>query len=515
MNFSARTQVTKPALHSENGLCVAQNARAAQIGADVLGAGGNAFDAAIALSFAIGVLEPWMSGIGGGGAAVMRSPNGIETLDFGLIAPHALDPSVYALSTGYCTDLFPWRRVEEDRNVVGIHSIATPGLVAGMGALHDRYGRMPWADLLAPAIDLARHGVRDDWYSQVFVASFLERIKSDPALSNTFLVDGLPKAAADLALGLTPRKMPALADTLSHIAQAGWQDFYAGDTASTMIRDMRAKGSAMSADDLSTYQAQFAPAQSVPFAQSEVFLAPPLTAGKTLARTLQLIEQNCTDTADRALFPTIARALATAQSERWTDDGDTRKTDCTTHFAVSDDQGNMVCVTQTLLSAFGSAVMLPGTGILMNNGMLWFDPEPGRPNSLGAGKKCLMNICPTLMRQGDRLSAIGAAGGRRILSAVTQLIAFMAVRNDSAATAIHAPRIDCSLENCISVPPGLAAFADQFDQPTRIEPALPWPLTYAIPSILSSHPDGAEGCADPVSPWADAAAPDEHSQKAF
>lgn len=514
MNFSTRTRVIKPALFSKDGVCVTQNAQAAQVGADVLRNGGNAFDAAVAVSFALGVLEPWMSGIGGGGALVMRGPGGMETLDFGLIAPRALDPSVYALTDGYCTDMFPWRRVVEDRNVEGVHSIATPGLVAGMGALHDAYGRMPWAELLTPAIDLARQGVQDDWYSQVLVASFLVRLKSDPGLADMFLVNGLPKSAADLATGAFPRRMPKLADTLAHLAQAGWQDFYNGDIAHSIIRDMQAKGSTMSADDLRGYKARFASAQSVQFAQSEVYVSPPLTAGKTLARVLELIARHHTNTADGVFFPNIARALSTAQSERWTDDGDTNKADCTTHFAVSDAQGNLVCVTQTLLSAFGSGVMLSDSGILMNNGMLWFDPEPGRPNSVAAGKKCLMNICPAILRHKDHYHAIGAAGGRRILSAVAQMIAFMALRGDTPADAIHASRIDCSLENSISIPPALADFADHFDKPTQIEPALPWPLTYAIPSILTSHPRGAEGCADPISPWADAAAPDQDSQKA-
>lgn len=515
MNFSNRTQIIKPALHSAQGLCVAQNAQAAQVGADVLEAGGTAFDAAIAVSFALGVLEPWMSGIGGGGALVMRGPEGMETLDFGLIAPRALDAGVYALTDGYCTDLFPWRRVVEDRNVVGVHSIATPGLVAGMGALHDARGRMPWAELLAPAIELARRGVPDDWYSQVFVSAFLERLRDDPCLSETFLIDGLPKSAPDLATGANPRKMPALAETLAHLAQAGWRDFYTGDVAQSVIGDMQAKGSAMSAEDLSLYQARLAPARSVSFAQSEVYLPPPLTAGQTLARTLELLEQHHSDSTDPVFFPNIARALATAQEERWTDEGDSGKTDCTTHFSVTDAQGNLVCVTQTLLSAFGSAVMLPGSGVLMNNGMLWFDPEPGRPNSVGAGKKCLMNICPAILRQGEAHSAIGAAGGRRILSAVAQMIAFMALRGDSATSAIHAPRIDCSLEDSISIPPELAAYADRFDKPSQVVPALPWPLSYAIPSILTSQPNEALGCADPISPWADAAAPSEDSQKAL
>ncbi|MDF1667972.1 MAG: gamma-glutamyltransferase [Roseovarius sp.] len=507
MNFSARSSTRKPGLHSRNGICVAQNAQAARIGAEILGDGGNAYDAAIATSFALGVLEPWMSGIGGGGGLLLRdmASGTVQGIDFGLVAPKGLDPATYALTDGYSGDMFPWRNVIEDRNVTGIHSVATPGVVAGMGRLHSFGATMQWADLLAPAIALAREGVVGDYYSQLYISTFVERLLQDAGLQSTFLSDGCPPGAASLATGQARWQMLALADTLERLAHAGWQDFYTGDIAQTLASETAAIGGSLGRADLQGYNATLGPAKSTIYSGAEVFLAPGLSAGKTLARTLELSEQSKgTD-----WHAAMAQALHQAQDERWRDDGDPeppKTPDCTTHFAISDTDGNLVSTTQTILAAFGAGIMLPKTGIMLNNGMMWFDPEPGRANSIAPGKRCLMNIAPTIARTGDTFHAVGAAGGRRILSAVAHLVGYLADRGMSGEDAIHAPRTDCSLTGIVTCPPGLAALKIKGCE-TRIAPALPWPLTYAIPSVLSVGNDGSTGCADPVSPWADAAAP--------
>lgn len=507
MNFSPRTTIRKPGLRSRNGVCVAQNAQAARIGADILEDGGNAYDAAIAMSFALGVLEPWMSGIGGGGGMVLRDAKSdcVQGIDFGLIAPKGLDPATYQLTVGHSTDLFPWRNVVEDRNLAGIHSVATPGIVAGMGKLHEFGGTMPWTELLAPAIDLARGGVAGDYYSQLFISTFVERLSQDPMLSSTFLIDGKPPSGAVLATGQARWHMPKLADTLSCLANAGWQEFYRGDIAQMMVDEVANMGGSLGREDLQDYTATQSSADCAAYAGADVYLAPGLSAGKTLARTLALSSGSQSDNWHAAL----AEALHRAQAERWNEDGDIappKTPDCTTHFATSDKQGNLVSVTQTILAGFGSGVMLPQSGVLLNNGMMWFDPEPGRPNSIAAGKRCLMNIAPTILRQGDGFSAIGAAGGRRILSAVAHLVGYMADLGMNAEDAIHAARSDCSIEGVVTCPAELAPITVS-GCATHVVPALPWPLTYAIPSILSVDSSGSMGCADPVSPWADAAAP--------
>jgi gamma-glutamyltranspeptidase / glutathione hydrolase len=507
MNFCANSTTTKPALHSRQGVCVAQNSHAARIGADILRQGGTACDAAVAISFALGVLEPWMSGIGGGGGMLFRDVRNdtVHGIDFGLVAPQALDPATYTLEDGYSTDLFPWRNVTQNRNQTGIHSVATPGVVAGMGRLHALGGRIPWADLLAPAIELAQTGVAGDWYSQLYISTNTSRLLQNSAMNATFLPDGLPPAAARLATGQGVWKLTALANTLERLADAGWQDFYRGEIAIELAGEVAQAGGSLGLTDLEGYAADVRTAEQIKYRDAQVHLAPGLSAGKTLARTLALMP----DKVSMDWHEHMALALHQSQAERWAQDGDGAaegKTDCTTHFSVSDGDGNLISVTQTILSAFGSGVMLPQTGIILNNGMMWFDPIAGKPNSIAPGKRCLMNISPCILQQNESYSAIGAAGGRRILSAVAQLVGMMVDHGMTEQEAIHAPRMDCSVSGLVTVDPVLEPL-DIDGLTSQTAPALPWPLTYAIPSILTANSDESVGCADPVSPWAGAASP--------
>ena len=173
-NFSNSQIIRKPAVTSVGGIVAAQHIRAAQAGAEVLAAGGDCIDAAIATSFALGVVEPWMSGLGGGGAMVLyrAREKRFEVIDFGMRAPGDLRTEDFALTgEGAASDLFPWPRVAGDRNLHGPASVAVPGVVAGMEAAHGRYARMPWRDLLAPAIALAAEGLLVDWFTTELTAT--------------------------------------------------------------------------------------------------------------------------------------------------------------------------------------------------------------------------------------------------------------------------------------------------------------------------------------------------------
>lgn len=514
MNLSSRTEIHKPALFSEQGMVVAQNARAAQIGAEILSAGGNAADAAVAVSFALGVVEPWMSGVGGGGAALFRDAASgvVYSIDFGLRAPLELVPGAFVLADGISQELFPWRRVVGDRNACGIHSVAVPATVAGMAALHARFGRMPWAELIAPAIEEARRGFLVDWFSSLAIGANTARLTADPAMAEQFLPDGVPPSTIDMGKA---RRLPMmqLAETLEAIAAGGAHAFYKGDIATALVQEFADLGGSIGKADLSAMSVDIIEASSTRFRQADVFLAPGLTAGRTLGRTLSLLAGSDgarPQSSMRDWYVAIADALQTAQAERWEQDGDTQHPDCTSHFSTCDAAGNLCSVTQTILSAFGSGVMTPKTGVILNNGMLWFDPEPGRPNSLGPGKRCLMNVCPTIVRQKDRFTAIGAAGGRRILSAVAQLVGFVVDHGMSIEEATHHPRIDCSSAGTIQIHPGLVdTLANAFPgKETFSVPHTVWPIAYSIVGALAVEPDGAIGCADPISPGADAAVSD-------
>src|ERR1700710_248765 len=164
--FSNTQEIRKPAVTSRGGIVAAQSGKAAAVGAEVLAAGGDCVDAVIATTFALGVLEPWMSGLGGGGAMVLyrAREDRYEVIDYGMRAPRSLRVEDYPLTGdgAAASDLFPWARVKDDRNIHGPASIAVPGVVAGMEEAHRRHAKLSWKELLAPSVTLAGEGLGVD-----------------------------------------------------------------------------------------------------------------------------------------------------------------------------------------------------------------------------------------------------------------------------------------------------------------------------------------------------------------
>ena len=195
--FSNTQQIRKPAATSKGGIVAAQSRKAAEIGAEVLAAGGDCIDAVIATTFALGVLEPWMSGPGGGGAMVLyrARENRYEVIDYGMRAPGSLRVEDYPLTGGAASDVLPWARVKDDRNIHGPGAIAVPGVVAGMEEAHRRYARMPWKELLAPSVALAGEGLAVDWWTTLMIASAAADLRRYPASATAYLQDGLPPNA--------------------------------------------------------------------------------------------------------------------------------------------------------------------------------------------------------------------------------------------------------------------------------------------------------------------------------
>ena len=181
---------------------------------------------------------------------------------------------------------------------------------------------------------------------------------------------------------------------------------------------------------------------------------------------------------------------------------------CTTHFSVVDRHGNMCAVTQTLLSIFGSRVVSPSTGILLNNGIMWFDPEPGKPNSLGPNKRCLGNYCPVVGEDaGGRRFALGASGGRKILGTVLQLSSFLIDHGQTLEEAFHQGRIDMSGGGKVVADSALpaqviAALAEAF--PTSSARRTVYPYAYACPAGVLRDGTQNMGCTEVMSPWGDA-----------
>src|ERR1700757_1724891 len=190
-------QIRKPAVRSKGGIVAAQSRIAAEIGAQVLIAGGDCIDAVVATGFALGAVEPWMNGVGGGGAMVLyrARERRFEVIDYGMRAPESLRLEDYPLTEGVASDIFPWARVKDDRNLHGPGSIAVPGVVAGMDEAHRRYAKMPWKDLLGPSIKLAGEGLLVDWFTTVQISGAAAYLRKYPSSAATYLVDGLPPNA--------------------------------------------------------------------------------------------------------------------------------------------------------------------------------------------------------------------------------------------------------------------------------------------------------------------------------
>jgi len=526
--FSNLQVITKPAVRSKGGIVAAQSRKAAEVGAGVLAAGGDCVDALIATGFALGVLEPWMSGIGGGGAMVLyrARENRVEVIDYGTRAPQSLRVEDYPLVEGAASDIFPWARVKDDRNIVGPGSIAVPGVVAGHEAAYQRHAKMAWKDLLAPSIKLAGEGLLVDWWTTLEITSSVAELRKYPASAAAYLQDGLPPNPQWGIRSTVRLPQETLKATLAHLASTGARDFYEGDLAKSIATDVQAAGGTLSARDLAAYKAHLRHPLEIPYRGGTVYATPELTGGPTLAQVLRLLQKDLQVHREgpelAVTYSAYVLALQSAYRQRLKDMGDAEghralgaehlAPTCTTHYSVVDREGNMAAVTQTLLSTFGSKFVTPASGITMNNGIMWFDPTPGMANSLGPGKRCLTNYTPVVARTADgKTLALGASGGRRILPAVTQILSFLIDFGMDLDTAIHQPRIDASEGDIVIGDVRLPSevrklLRAHFDyEEARVQT---FPGKFAFPSIVLREGDTNFGATQIFHPWADVVAED-------
>jgi len=514
--LSRTMEIGKHVVETDRGVVAAQHRQAAEAGAEVLRAGGDAVDAAVACSFVLGVLEPWMSGPAGGGAALYwRAETGeAQALNYGMRAPATLRIEDFPLSgEGVAGDLFPWDRVVGDRNVLGAKAVAVPALVDGMERAHRRWGRMPWAELLAPAIAAARRGLAIDWYATLVIAGAARDLARDADAAALFLVDGQwPRAFSWVAGSEERLDQSRMAESLDILAREGAAALHGGDLGAAIAQDIRDKGGYLSRDDLAHSGARFEAPLAVPYRDALFHVMPGLTAGPTFARVMDLLAAEELASPESAA-PAYARALAAAYRERLSGMGADGEIPAapgsTTHFSVVDRAGNMVAQTQTLLSLFGARVVSPSTGFLMNNGIMWFDPVQGRANALGPGKPCLMNVCPALGHAGNRRFALGAAGGRKIVGAVAQLASFLADFGMDLGAAFDRPRIDVSGADRIVADARLsaetrAALAEVAPVTCARKSILPYP--FACPSGVLQEGRMRAGMTEPTGAWGDAVA---------
>ena len=474
---------SRPAVESATGMVVSAQHLATDAGVEMLRAGGNAIDAAVAVGYALAVVNPCCGNIGGGGFMTLRLADGRTTfLDFRETAPAAATSGMYLDADG---------NVVRGASTIGWRAVAVPGSVAGLDAALTQYGTLPRAQVMAPAIRLARDGfvlVRGD---TDIIEAAAARLRREPEVAGIFLrPDGTPPQPGDRLI------QPDLARTLEAIATRGPEAFYQGAIPDAVAAAARAGGGIVTAADFAAYKVREMAPLSCPYRSWTVVSAPPPSSGGTVicmvlgvlegydlraagfnaARSVHLMTEALRhayldrnthlgdpdfvrNPLERLLSRDYALAIrATINPDRATPSRDLgpgtppHERPETTHYSVADLAGNAVAVTYTINGAFGAGVMAPGTGFLLNNEMDDFTSKPGTANMFGLvqgaanaiapGKRPLSSMSPTLLlRDGQPYAVLGSPGGARIISITLQTILNLVDHGMEAQEAVNAPRI--------------------------------------------------------------------------
>lgn len=434
------------------------HALATDAGFEILDKGGNAFDAAVAVSSTLSVVEPISSGIGGGGLFLLHDGKTGKDIfiDARESAPAAATPQAFLDKEG---------NLDRDRATNGPWAAGIPGLPAALVHMAEKYGRLPLRESLAPSIRIARDGF--PMYRRL-VRGYAEKRKvmeRYPGTRAVYLKDGKPLAEGDIL------RQPDLARTLQLLADRGHEGFYRGDTARRMLDSIKAEGGQWTADELAAYQVREREPIRFDYRGWRITTAPPPSSGGiAMAQMLQMLapfDVQKLDEAERVhlvvesmrrayhdrtfylgdpdfvkvpqktltaphyadgLRSTIHRAKATPSDLLPGEPTPFLEHDETTHFSIIDGEGNRVGGTQTINLLYGSGLIPPGTGFLLNNEMDDFALKPGTPNAFGVmgyaanapapGKRMLSSMTPTFMESDERVAVIGTPGGTRIITMV-------------------------------------------------------------------------------------------------
>ena len=424
-------------------MVTAEHHLAAEAGLEILQDGGNAVDAAVAAGFAMGVVEPFTSGIGGIAGIVIRRADGTAVaVDGGTRAPKAARPDMFEpLGGGARAGMYGWPAVKGDLNIEGPLSVGVPGHAAALCHARERYGTLPRARVMAPAIRLAREGFEVDWYVSLSIAMYHERLhRAGDGGRIFFRPSGAPLRPP---IGTEPSDrvvQPELAGALEAIARDGPRVLYEGDLGRAIVRGVRDAGGILADEDLRGYTAGEGAPLETEYRDTHVLTLPGLSGGPTTARALAILSRFPLAEQEQGSaghLHLVGEALRGAFLHRFSS-----LADHTTHINVVDRERTMVALTQTLGQGFGSGFVPPGTGVVLLDTMTWFDPVPGHPNSIAPGKRVLWAGAPSvLVRAGKPLLAVGAPGGRKIMSAVAQTISNVVDFGDGPQDAVNRPRV--------------------------------------------------------------------------
>ncbi len=457
---------------------------ATQVGLAVMKKGGNAIDAAVAVSFVLAVTHPQAGNLGGGGFLVYydAKTKSVWTLDFREVAPGAAKREMFVLADGN----------PSKASQVGPLAGGVPGSVAGLEMMRDRFGSRSWRELIEPAAQLARNGFTVDAELADDLATEKKERSIDqfPSTAAIFYPNGQPLAAGSKLV------QPELAETLERIGALGAQEFYEGETANRFIQAIRNAGGILGYRDLREYKPLWRAPIAIKFNDYELYtMAPPSAGGLLIGEALNIlsgydlaaygfqtpkaihleIEAERRAYIDRNKYlgdPATTRIpyrelLSEERAKAWrasikmnastptitlAEPGSVvAESNHTTHFSIVDAQGNIVSMTTTLNDNFGSGYVVPGCGFFLNDEMDDFTTAPGKPNLYGLvqgaanaiepGKKMASSMSPTIVLKGGKpFMALGTRGGATIPTSVLQVFLNVAVYGKSLYDAIAAPR---------------------------------------------------------------------------
>lgn len=470
---------TKQAVIADSAMVVSARVEASKIGTEILKNGGNAFDAMIATEMALAVCYPYAGNLGGGGFMVFRSQYGeIGSLDYREKAPIAATKNMFMDNDG---------NVIPNKSSVGAMAVGVPGTIAGMFAVHEKYGSLPMEIILKPVIELAKKG----YIITEKQANSLEGFRSQFEEVN----GGKILYSKDYKVGDT-LKNTALANTLEQIAKNGRSEFYGGETGEKLVSFIKEKGGIITIKDLEAYEAQWREPIVFKYKDLKVIsMAPPSSGGICLAQILKMVEpfplkkyghnskkyiQVLAEAerrayADRSFYlgdpdfidipadSLLSEAYLSQRMENFSFDAATSSSSIkpgvivgyespqTTHYSIVDSFGNAVSVTTTLNSEYGSKLYVNDLGFFLNNEMDDFSAKPGEPNVYGLvggkanaiapQKRMLSSMTPTIVeKEGKLLMVVGTPGGSTIITSVAQTILNVYEFNMNMQQAVDAPR---------------------------------------------------------------------------
>lgn len=470
-------------VRGKNGMVVSASELASKVGVEILKKGGNAVDAAVAVGFALAVTHPSAGNIGGGGFMVIHLNNGTNTtIDYREKAPASANEFIFQDSLG---NFLP------DKSQSGVTSSGVPGSVAGLIYALEKYGSLSLAEVLQPAIDLARNGFELQYRLAKSLAYELEYFNQYESSKKVFTKDGIPFNEGELLI------QKDLANTLELIKQRGAAGFYSGKTAELIVNQIKQLGGFITLDDLSNYK----PIERIPITTDYrgykvITMGPPSGGGVTLLQMLNILE-NYSFTKEEwgssnyihKLVETMKYSFADRSkhigdpdfynvpidwllSKKYAKEIFNKITDVavpsseilpgvansyleseeTTHYSVVDKFGNSVSTTTTINSSYGSKIVVEGAGFLLNNEMDDFSSKPGEPNQFGLigseankiepNKRMQSSMSPTIILKDDKtFMLIGSPGGSTISTIVLQVILNVLDFNMDIQKAIDMPHI--------------------------------------------------------------------------